>query len=187
MNYREAKMFWSWFEENATVVRDALDSGKTWAVVEPLESHLRRAIPDARWELGPFGGDDLFFALSLRGSIERLNANREFVEMAPSVAGWHFLPSKPRKEWSRRVAYLRDVELDFDEWFFRVSGTTVEFDPSGDEHPELSDSQLESACWLFLDFELGELACIRAVDRVTLVRGVRDERARDVAKRLERR
>jgi hypothetical protein len=51
------------------------------------------------WEIGPWENDLQFFALSPDLDIARLALTKQVIATAPDCKGWHFLPSKPPKNW----------------------------------------------------------------------------------------
>lgn len=160
--------FWSWFAAHVGTIARGVTMGDG-GLVREIDRRFTGAVPGGRWEIGPDSDDTWFFAVALNGRLDALERNRAIVAAAPPLPHWRFLPSKPRKRWARRVITFGDRTLDFDLWRFAWDEGIVGFVPGEEDARNLSSDELEGACWLFLESELGELEALETIEAVERV------------------
>lgn len=179
MKNRNLDKFSSWFASRATTLRSAISPGPfPPALANEVSREVARLNPQLRWEIGPCGPDDLSFAFAFgcSGRKELLALSKSLIGALPKVAGWTFLPAKPRKE-AERMLVVRSkgetIHVDFSRWTFELfpeEGGTVTIGLVPTPSVKLNDDELEGLGWMLVDFELGEEL---ALDRVVEVRILR--------------
>ena len=72
------------------------------------------------WEIGPWDKDNYFLAISPNLDVEKLQLTKQIIGLAPECSGWHFLPSKPVKEWDgiweMQNENGKEISIDTDNW-----------------------------------------------------------------------
>lgn len=136
-----------------------------------VDKRLREIDPRLRWEIGPHGEHDRFFAFSPNFYDELLPVTEALVEAMPAVEGWHFLTAKPKKYWSTREVRFKDVEYCMDDWRYRLvafKGGEF-FDIDFFTFNDAIEERVREWLGVFLaSSELGEKLFMRAIDRVNV-------------------
>jgi hypothetical protein len=88
--------FWNWFTSIST---ELLNHNTNQRLINQLDDHVKELGP-VDWEIGPWADDLQFLAISPNLKIDILPFTQQIIALAPHCPGWHFLPSKPPKEWS---------------------------------------------------------------------------------------
>jgi hypothetical protein len=136
-----------------------------------LGRRLAHIDPRIRWEAGPYGDVDLFFAFSLNFCDDLLPVTETLAMTMPAIEGWQFLGAKPKKRWLARKLIFRGDEYLFDDWRYRlVSFNSGEFFDV--EFFTFDGGIAEQACadlgTFLASSELGEKLFMRAIDRVSV-------------------
>jgi len=104
--------FWDWFK---TISDDLLDHENNQTLIYQLDDWVNR-LGAVSWEIGPWENDCQFFALSPNLDPDMLTFTQQAIALAPACKGWHFLPSKPPKEWNGiwQMRNERDIQITVD-------------------------------------------------------------------------
>lgn len=87
--------FWDWFKSIST---ELLSNDTYQNLISQLDERVNNLGPIS-WEIGPWPNGKQFFALSPNLNPEELAFTKHIISLAPPCNGWHFLPSKPPKNW----------------------------------------------------------------------------------------
>lgn len=164
--------FFDWFMPDIDKIFENFD------FQDAVTKRLKAINPDIRWEAGPWDGEKNFFAFSPNLNRSNFELTALLRGSAPSIPGWVFLASKPRKKWNSRVIKIRNnegvtTEYNIDEWSYYLTSFNdgeffdVNLIPHGDESVSIDD--LEYIGSLFVEFELGEEVYMELIDRVNIV------------------
>ena len=156
--------FWRWFKETFSSLSPT-DVRSDDRLRKELDTRVKQlGVPG--WEVGPFGGDLSYFALSPAGDREKLERTLDLASSAPVTPGWIALGAKPAKKWDR-VFFWGDEELNASSWKLLVYSfddgkvDIVFVDPAMEAFS--SDRRLAIMVMLIAS-ELGEQAMIERVN-----------------------
>jgi len=162
--------FWDWFK---TISDALLDHNNNQTLIYQLDDRVNR-LGAVSWEIGPWENGGQFFALSPNLDIDMLTFTQQAIDLAPVCKGWHFLPSKPVKEWKGIVQLKNErgikITIDtsvwqyilyvFDDGTFAIDIKTSEIDGNRGIQQEVIDIALtgylgeENFMWLINDIQI---------------------------------
>ncbi|WP_183573929.1 hypothetical protein HDF18_08700 [Mucilaginibacter sp. X5P1] len=87
--------FWDWFK---SVSNDLILNPTRNDLTIQIDNHISQ-LGHFDWEIGPWDENSFYFAISPNLDPNKLNLTHQIIEHAPKCKGWHFLASKPPKEW----------------------------------------------------------------------------------------
>jgi hypothetical protein len=165
---KQTREFWSWFEAEEFLLKSLIPKSAEW---QELDRRVRALGVDA-WEIGPATASSAqyMFALSPNGDRQRLQTCREIVSNAPSIAGWEFHASKPRKFWKRRFQWS-GKDVDASKWRFvvyRYDDGKSDIVALGDDLPMLESSEQQRIVEFVVESELGEAQCLDRVNQIEI-------------------
>lgn len=147
-----------------------------------ISERLHSIHEDLTWEVGPDIVKPQFFAISPNCDPQLLAITVALIRMAPEHAEWAFYAAKPPKLWTSRQFEAQvgedRIRVVFDDWTYVLtasangnSGDVTFFPSSADD--DLEVGLLQGFAELFVLFEVGELAYIERIDKISVER--RDE------------
>ena len=170
-----ASMFWDWFAGHVDDIAAGAHRSSEIRDLPPVLVELSSRVValgfGGAWEIGP---DDRgwFFCVSPGASADRLAETKEFVALAPSIAGWVFHAAKPAKIWDRRAMTFDGGEVDVDSWQYQLR----RWDDGAmgiiwglPERPPGDDGDWDELGWMLLESELGEAVVIQHFVDVEMV------------------
>ena len=87
--------FWDWFK---SVSNDLILNPTRNDLTIQIDSNVSQ-LGHFDWEIGPYDANSFYFAISPNLDPNKLNLTHQIIEHAPKCERWHFLSSKPPKEW----------------------------------------------------------------------------------------
>jgi len=169
--------FWKWFE---SISKNLLQDLSRSDLIGQLDNRISHLGP-FDWEIGPFDDGILFFAISPNLNIERFAITQKIIEAAPKCEGWHFLSSKPPKEWKgiwkMRNEFGKEILVDSSNWeyvLYEFDDNTFEMDMLIDD----IDGDLNT-CNLAVDIALtgylGEATYMKSIKNIQFLTELNDE------------
>jgi hypothetical protein len=112
--------FWHWFE---SVSSDLLNYADDRRLIDELDVRVAQLGP-FDWEIGPWD-TEIYFAISPNLDPEKLVSTQKIVSLAPTLAQWHFLPSKPAKDDWEGIFNMKnqrgdDILVDSSTWKYTL-------------------------------------------------------------------
>jgi hypothetical protein len=180
MDRDRIRRFWQWFKAASSRI-SSYEEGWFLEGIDERVSELDSAIA---WEVGP--GTVTPNRLALSPNLDRglLPLTREIVRLAPRIADWEFLPSRPQKDWSPRFRLECDdgseLDVDASQWQFLLlvhpdGEREVVLVAESAEH--VPASQRWTAAAIVLEGMVGEELLLERVDSFAMLTDI-EERLR---------
>jgi hypothetical protein len=87
--------FWDWFK---SVSNDLILNPTRNDLTNHIDNYVSQ-LGHLDWEIGPWDENLFYFAISPNLDPNKLDLTHQIIEYAPICDGWHFLHSKPPKDW----------------------------------------------------------------------------------------
>ncbi|SEO69993.1 hypothetical protein [Mucilaginibacter sp. OK283] len=162
--------FWDWFK---TISDALLDHANNQTLIYQLDDRVNR-LGAVSWEIGPWTDELQFLAISPNLNIDLLEYTQQVIALAPNCKGWHFLPSKPVKDWKGIVQLENErgikitvdtsawqyILYQFDDGTFAIDIKITQLDGNREIQQEAINIALtgylgeEDFMWLINDFQI---------------------------------
>lgn len=160
------RSFWAWFASVAKAIEVDPESAE---LIGQLDRRVQETWPSLSWEIGPDASGDSYLALSPGLNKRFASDAREAVTAAPSVAGWRFYSTRPKKQWFGRFQLETPqgaITINTESWRYvllRHPGGEFEIVLLSDVASQLSPENRWHAAAIALEGILGETVILEHV------------------------
>jgi hypothetical protein len=169
--------FWRWFE---SISNELLLNQTRADMIAQVDNQITK-LGSFDWEIGPLNKTTSYFAISPNLDYKKLEYTRQIVALAPESEGWHFLPSKPPKQWNgiwkMKNEFGQEILVDSGNWEYILD----EFDDKTFDIGILIDGVDGdlNTCYLAVDIAmtgyLGEEEFMKLIKNITFLTELDDE------------
>jgi len=170
--------FWEWFQ---SISDDLMLNPTRPDLIYQIDNRVSD-FNQLDWEIGPWGNDKYYFAISPNLDSSKLEFTREFVKYAPKCPGWFFLPSKPEKSdwkgiWKMVNEKGTEILVDSSHWryiLYKFEDETFDMDIVIDDING-DDNTINLAVDIALTGYLGEEKFMTDIQNVKIVTSFEEE------------